>query len=332
MILLITQKADKTISNLINWLNYFKIAFFRFNEEDLVEDIIISVNNYQFQFEIKLNNKKILNSSDIKAVYFRGGQFFPNKLFFENLLPVYIKYLKEEWEVINFFLMEYFENLPCLGGFFQETQNNKIKNLIEAKKKGLKIPETIISSNFENNLFKNNNEIITKVLKKEIYYCDNDFCYFGEGSVRFTKNEIQKYTNKFFPAQFQECITKKFEIRTFYLLGETYSMAIIPSKKNINEHENIDYRIHNQSNYLKYYINTAYKLPKPIEHKLEKLMKSLNLKIGSIDFIVNELNEYIFLEINPVGQYDWISKICNYNLDKKITDKLIKMNHAANKI
>jgi hypothetical protein len=29
-------------------------------------------------------------------------------------------------------------------------------------------------------------------------------------------------------------------------------------------------------------------------------------------------NRYVFLEINPVGQYDMVGKPMNFNLDKKI--------------
>ena len=39
--------------------------------------------------------------------------------------------------------------------------------------------------------------------------------------------------------------------------------------------------------------------------------------------ILNKNNEYVFLEINPVGQYGMVSEPCNYFLDKKIAHYLI---------
>jgi D-alanine-D-alanine ligase-like ATP-grasp enzyme len=48
------------------------------------------------------------------------------------------------------------------------------------------------------------------------------------------------------------------------------------------------------------------KLPMNISQKVIKLFKSLNLNIGTFDFIVNEKNEYYFLEINPSGRFSKI--------------------------
>ncbi len=72
--------------------------------------------------------------------------------------------------------------------------------------------------------------------------------------------------------------------------------------------------------------NVPIKLPLDIEGKLKKLMKKLNLNSGSIDLIYTIDNKYVFLEVNPVGQFGMVSFPCNYNLEKKIAEFLIK-NH-----
>ena len=55
--------------------------------------------------------------------------------------------------------------------------------------------------------------------------------------------------------------------------------------------------------------------PKPLKQKLKKkLMKLLNLTTGSIDMILTKKKEYVYLEVNPVGQYDMVSVPCNYYL------------------
>jgi hypothetical protein len=33
--------------------------------------------------------------------------------------------------------------------------------------------------------------------------------------------------------------------------------------------------------------------------------------------------EYVFLEVNPIGQFGMVSAPCNYNLEKKIAQYLI---------
>jgi hypothetical protein len=60
-------------------------------------------------------------------------------------------------------------------------------------------------------------------------------------------------------------------------------------------------------------------------------MKQLNLNTGSIDMAVNTENEYVFFEVNPIGQYGMTSVPCNYNLDKKIAEYLINTDKCQEK-
>jgi glutathione synthase/RimK-type ligase-like ATP-grasp enzyme len=67
-----------------------------------------------------------------------------------------------------------------------------------------------------------------------------------------------------------------------------------------------------------------FKIPDKISDKIIQLMKTLNLNHGSIDLIVTPSEEFVFLEVNPVGQFGMVSDPCNYFLEKKIADYLIK--------
>ncbi|MDO9254630.1 MAG: hypothetical protein Q7U54_03885 [Bacteroidales bacterium] len=51
-------------------------------------------------------------------------------------------------------------------------------------------------------------------------------------------------------------------------------------------------------------------------------MKKLKLNMGSIDIIKSIEGKYYFLEINPVGQYDFVSFHCNYNIHMEIAKYL----------
>ena len=52
-------------------------------------------------------------------------------------------------------------------------------------------------------------------------------------------------------------------------------------------------------------------------------MKRLKLNCGSIDLIKAKDGNLVFLEVNPTGQFGMTSTPCNYNLHKKIANKLI---------
>ena len=81
----------------------------------------------------------------------------------------------------------------------------------------------------------------------------------------------------------------------------------------------IDFRNYNDQIPNRY---VPYKLPHNIEDKIDKFMHKMNLDTGSIDMIVTPDLKYIFLEVNPVGQYDMVSVPCNYYLHKKIAQTI----------
>ena len=66
-------------------------------------------------------------------------------------------------------------------------------------------------------------------------------------------------------------------------------------------------------------------LPDEIERKLHNLMEFIEFNTGSIDMIVTPANEYVFLEVNPVGQFAFVSDNCNYQLERKIANQLIQL-------
>lgn len=65
-------------------------------------------------------------------------------------------------------------------------------------------------------------------------------------------------------------------------------------------------------------------LPIDLQEKLIQLMKNLHLKSGSIDMVLTEEGDYVFLEVNPVGQFGMVSSPCNYELSKLIAETLIQ--------
>jgi len=105
---------------------------------------------------------------------------------------------------------------------------------------------------------------------------------------------------------FQENIKKEFEIRTIFFNNTTYSAAIFD--------QDIDYRIKLKGPDKPRIV--PYALPKKIETKVITLMNSLDMNSGSVDMILNKDSEFIFLEVNPIGQISFINNSCNYYLEE----------------
>ena len=160
---------------------------------------------------------------------------------------------------------------------------------------------------------------ITKPLSQGVYRANllNDYVYYNHVE-RITQKDVDRLSEEFYPSLFQIEENKLYEIRAFYLFGNFYSMAIFSQ---CNKETKVDFR---KNKYWEHPLKTVpYSLPKSIENNITNLMNELKLETGSIDLIVNNDGDYIFLEVNPCGQFGMTSTPCNYYLEKKIAELLI---------
>jgi len=140
---------------------------------------------------------------------------------------------------------------------------------------------------------------------------------FGTYAELITKNNLDEIPDTFIPSLVQKYIEKKIEIRTFFFMNEIKSMAIFSQNDSKTK---VDFRKYNLK---KPNRTVPFKLPVEIENKLTDLMKSLDLETGSIDLIMTPINDFYFLEVNPVGQFGMVSQPCNYPLEKRIAEYLL---------
>jgi glutathione synthase/RimK-type ligase-like ATP-grasp enzyme len=127
---------------------------------------------------------------------------------------------------------------------------------------------------------------------------------------------IAKIPDLFAESLFQALIPKKYEIRSFFFQDKFYSMAIFSQN---DDQTKVDFRNYN---WKKPNRNVPFQLPAWLEDKLYKLMKLLGLHSGSFDLIFTPEGEYVFLEVNPVGQFGMVSIPCNYGLEKILAEYL----------
>ena len=118
------------------------------------------------------------------------------------------------------------------------------------------------------------------------------------------------------PVMAQEYVPKKLELRVT-IVGEKIFTCAIYSQG--SEKTKIDWR-HYDSEKVKHEI---FKLPKEIEHKILLFMKEAGLKFGAIDMILTPKDEFVFLEVNPSGQFGWIEDLTGMPISKSIAELLI---------
>jgi len=336
MILILSTRSDASTLDVLDWLLYYNEKFFLLYTDDL-DFKIIRFNPSKREFIIQANGQDV-NLYTVTAVWNRRlgisvhnftNQYIdknnPGSFFMEKEdTSHYGNLLDESRTLIEFihYLVEK-KGVTVIGSFF--TNNvNKLIVLDTAKECGLDVPESLIVTNKQDLLdFQNihcGNNLITKAIYEGIYRPDvKDIYQYYSYVERLTLDSINNFPDYFYPSLVQKEIEKELELRIFYLFGFCYSMAIFSQDE---EDSQVDFRKNDHRNTpLKF---VPYKLPNDIELKLVKLMHLLHLNTGSIDVVLNKDGKYVFLEVNPCGQYGMTSNPCNYYLDKLIAQLLCR--------
>ncbi len=337
MILILSHVANEDSTNqVIDWLEHKNADYTRINGNDLrVQKIEFNLSDSEHSFDVELEDS-IPDLDDVNIVWFRrwtwnNKGYGPQSAIVEELkdepqLSTNIKkHLNNEFGILS-------------GSFYHKLSSkkwlshpayinpNKLNALNYARRAGIHIPPTIITSHKEalQNFKDKWGRIITKPIKDTMA-----FQYKKTSSNLFTtevtQEDIDKHPDRFYPSLFQQLIEKEYELRVFYLDKKFYPMAIFSQ---LDKQTEVDFRVYNEQ---KPNRNVPYKLPEDLEKKLILLMEKMRCPTGSIDILKSKDGRYIFLEVNPVGQLGMTSIPCNYQLEEKIADYLIQQNNEQSK-
>lgn len=330
MILIITNQTDISTCDVIDWISYFKKPFIRLNKEDRINllevDLQSSDPNLTSDFMIKCNINGNIKLSEVKAYWYRKGglprykytedseAIFKSRAVAKEVRSNLICEVNSLYEYLHFLL----DQVKIKIGSRENADICKLKQLYLAKKIGLQIPESAIitTKSALKRIKEKYFSLITKGIQEVLSAQDDNVRYLAY-TEKIDEEQIKGLPETFFPSFIQKQIEKAYELRVFYLNGELYPMAIFSQS---SEQTSVDFRKYNKE---KPNRNVPYRLPDGISAKLVKLMKKLKLETGSIDLIVTLDHEYVFLEVNPVGQFGMTSYPCNYYLEKKIAQRLI---------
>jgi ATP-GRASP peptide maturase of grasp-with-spasm system len=319
MILILSRKVAETSTNkVIDYLENSGASFFRFNGDDLFNEktkvnFFFDKDNAKWSFEIISNDKKI--SSDVISVVWYRRDFFDE---LDNLSDDLIinNFLKGEVRKTYDLLYMSLRNKIWINKPNEIT--NKLYVVEQAHKVGLNIPESFVTNNVSFLSYLNSNfQLITKPINEGFGIVKNNERLTTFTSILDLNKIIEEVDDFIFPSLFQSMIEKEYEIRTFYLFKKCYSIAIFSQN---DEKTKVDFRDYNLE---KPNRMSRYRLPSEIVFKIKTLMNNLDMNSGSIDLIRNKEGDYYFLEINPVGQFDFIEVNGNYNLSEIVANKLI---------
>lgn len=329
MILIISSKDDLSTIDVIDWLRKDDVPFERISSEDSVKLINLTLSDQTCDAQIIIN-QRLYSLGDFTSIWYRRSWLALEKVdFVSSLDEQFNNQVNDQLKSEIYYLTDFIDKF-----FFDKMLNrrtdvmlNKLNVLKYSVQYGLKIPKTYIISNKEKlaEILNEQKKLITKNFSPGIFVGFNQHFLNGY-TLEVTNEMINELPDNFHPTLFQEFIKKAFEVRSFYLNGSFFSSAILSQN---DEKTMIDFRNYN---FEKPNRTPPYNIPDVITKKLSNLMNKLELQSGSIDLLVSPEGEFIFLEINPIGQFSQVSKPCNYHLEKRIAESLIHTNHERRNI
>lgn len=319
MILILSKPADKDTDCVIEWLKYYETPFLRVNDDELMQGHMVfhyNANSIEDSYFGIPSQRVYLK--DITVVWYRKFGFLTEYDLKLNKEKDLLIFLYDEFKSIRELILSLLKDKKWL--FDRNLKKSKLEVLEIARKCGLEIPKTIITTKKkELNLFlkENNYNIITKPIAESMVV------YLVKKSVALSTTKITTVNGlneSFSPSLFQQYIEKEIELRIFYVMGKCYAMAIFSQS---NPKTQLDFRAYDRARPNRF---IPYKLPKTLEKTIDIFMKNLKLNTGSIDMIKSSKNGiYYFLEVNPSGQFGMTAFPCNYPLHKIVAQNLISL-------
>jgi ATP-GRASP peptide maturase of grasp-with-spasm system len=328
IVLLSRQELEPTTDDVIDWLDTLGGDWIRLNGEDLTG---------QESYEIKFNGcrsdavfrvaGRIVRPEHVRAIWFRRWHSFRDfpapGVETPDLRSAVDRHLGREMRAITETLYHIFSAATWLTSP-SETRLSKMAMLQLAAQSGLPVPSSLVTSRKASlQAFKDRHErIVTKCIG-DVEVFPHAGRSWGLYTAELTQSDIDSAPESFFPTLVQERVDKSYEVRAFFLGAEFYSMAIF-SQQDAQTRE--DFRRYNR---VRPNRNVPYLLPSQTLAAARAFVKSAGLSTGSIDFLRKPDGQHVFLEVNPGGQFGFVSQQCNYLLEKHVARHLVYADRAG---
>jgi hypothetical protein len=181
---------------------------------------------------------------------------------------------------------------------------NKLRQLQGAQALGLAVPETLVSNDPDDiKAFLREHQAAGTIFKsfRPVQFDEGD----RVAAVHTHPIAVDMLPRDQFlqlsPGIFQAYVPKAFEARVTCMGGELFA-ARLDSQQTANG--KLDWRLEHPSELPV----GALELPVEVAKRCRALLQRLGLVFGCIDFIVTPAGEYVFLEVNQMGQFLWVEQ------------------------
>jgi hypothetical protein len=194
----------------------------------------------------------------------------------------------------------------------------KASQLRVASELGLELPPTLVTNSpdeFLDFYRQHNGDIITKLAGFGFHQSlSGHFMRFTEV---VSKRDVGYATSiQFCPVILQAYVPKRLELRITVVGQEVFAAEIHSQQTNHTRHDWRRYDLSHTPHF-------AHDLPPEVQARCVRLVERLGLCYGAIDMILTPDGRYVFLEINPNGQYLWVEQETGLPISAAICDLLL---------
>lgn len=321
VILVISSSSDGSVDTVISLLQARGEKYFRLDTDMFPKeiDLEITLNAGTLGGFLKRKGRAVADITAVKSCWYRGVKTAQG---FRDLPRGYVRFIQEEskaalWSLYTN-LSTFWMNHPFIGARLLES--NKLYQLRAAANAGLRIPETIITNEPETLLSfckKHGGIIAVKMMSPHVFLFPDREHTFYIYTQEITAEQIEQRIDavRLAPILAQEYIRKLIELRATIVYDQIFTCGIHSQTSERTKHDWRRYDFHNVK-------HEIFQLPHGIQKKLFALMRSLGLTFGAVDMILTPENDFVFLEINPHGQWDWIEKLTGLPISNAIAETL----------
>lgn len=325
MILILTHGGDSTADMVIAHLQDLGGDFIRFNTEEFPQKSFLELRMSGSDIRGKIIvRERTIDIKSINCVWNRRphkpeiDSRITNQAVRDWAVEESHQALKILWSLLqNRFWMNSLEVNAQLD-------SNKWLQMKGAAEIGLKIPDSLITNIPSDALAfcdEQNKSVALKAIKQEVIrYADKKTTMIMTkrlGEAEITQDNFKGVTLT--PAFLQQYVEKERELR-ITVVGKKIFCCEIDSQQTSETRE--DWRAHilaGEAPPLK-----SHNLPNDIGRKCVELLEKLQLPFGCIDMIITPEREYVFLEVNPNGQWAWVEQKTGLPISSEIARFLIE--------
>jgi glutathione synthase/RimK-type ligase-like ATP-grasp enzyme len=259
------------------------------------------------------------SAEDIKSVLYRRPSVIPED---QRVNEEYRPFVRKEWLSVIAGLWEVLEDHGALmvsNPSHIQRAEIKLRQLYVARELGFRLPRTLVTNSVAqvSAFFADQNSILAmKKLRSHSIVA-------GEHSALFVTtllkdiDQLEKANLSLCPAVFQEFIPKQFDVRLIVVGARVFAFKIHSQS---NDETKIDYRAGKEKT--QDLFHEQYEPPPELVDKCLKMLQRFELRFGAFDFVINQDNEHVFLELNPNGQWLWLQLKTGANIVEAFCDLL----------